>query len=148
MAVVLNLGCGNRPKPGAVNVDAAAGPHVDLVLDVDDHLWPWPDGTVDEIHAVHLFEHVADPIGFMCDAWRVLRPGGLLHIEVPHWQSRNAFTDPTHRRFCTEDTFLYWCPGSWLYSMSSAYHPGGEQFAQERCDVVGGDLIVDLRRLP
>lgn len=148
VALVLHLGCGNRRRPDSVNVDAAPGPAVDLVLDIDAHPWPWADGEVDEVHALHLFEHLADPVGFMVDAWRVLRPGGLLHLEVPHWQSRNAYTDPTHRRYCTEETWLYWVPGSWLYNMSPAYHPGGERFAQDRCDLVAGDLIIDLRRLP
>jgi SAM-dependent methyltransferase len=148
MALVLHLGCGNRRKADAVNVDAAAGPAVDLVLDVDDHPWPWADGTVDEVHALHLFEHVVDPVGFMVDAWRVLRPLGLLHLEVPHWKSRNAYTDPTHRRYCTEETWLYWVPGSWLYDMSPGYHPAGEAFTQPRCDVVAGDIIIDLRKAP
>jgi hypothetical protein len=146
VAVILNLGCGNRPKAGAVNVDRAPAPGVELVHDLDVMPWPWADGEVAEIHAAHLFEHVADPIGFMCEAWRILELGGLLHIEVPHYLSRNAFTDPTHRRFCTEETFLYWCAGSWLYEMSAAYHPAGETFEQIGCTVAGGDLVVDLRR--
>lgn len=142
----VNLGSGRKPLAGYVNVDRQPGELVDLVHDVDDHPWPWPDGTVDEVAAFHLFEHVDDPIGFMAEAHRVLVTGGRLHIECPHWTSRNAYTDPTHRRFCTEDTFRYWTPGSWLYDMGGPAYHRGCAFHEESVEHVDEDLVVVLTK--
>jgi len=145
--VILNLGCGQKPRPDAVNVDRVAMPGVDVVHDLDSHPWPWHPETATEVHALHIFEHVADPIGFMEQAHRVLIPGGLLHIEVPHWQSRNAYTDPTHRRFCTEETFRYWVPGNWLWTIGGPAYHRGCAFDEVLNEVTGhGDLVVELRR--
>jgi predicted SAM-dependent methyltransferase len=147
MGVILNLGCGDKPIEGRVNVDIVDLPGVDHLWDLDDYPWPWQPGSVSEIHCLHIFEHVNDPLGFMQQCWRVLEPDGWLHIEVPHWQSRNAFTDPTHKRFCTEDTFRYWVPGTWLWnSMGVAYHRNCP-FREQRIGVQLGDLIVDLRKI-
>lgn len=144
--VILHLGCGQKPVAGRINVDMVDMPGVDVVHDLDVYPWPWLDGSVAEIHANHIFEHVVDPLGWMAEAHRVLQPGGLLHIEVPHWQSHNAFTDPTHRRYCTEDTFRYWVPGTWLWEMGGVAYHRGCSFAEVGNYVAGGDLVVDLRK--
>lgn len=113
--LVLNLGCGKDIRPDAVNVDYRPLPGVDVVHDLDQP-WPWKDGSVAYVKASHVFEHVADPVLFMTEAWRVLTDaGGLLDIRVPYWQHVYAYTDPTHRRFCTHLTWEYWIPGSSLH---------------------------------
>jgi predicted SAM-dependent methyltransferase len=83
--VRLNLGSGERPLPGFVNVDTladAAG--VDVVADVTERL-PFDDASAEVIYAVHLLEHVAtDRVpGVLADWRRVLRPGGVLMLAVP-----------------------------------------------------------------
>lgn len=128
--MVLNLGCGGRLLDGAVNVDRVALPGVDVVWDLDVHPWPWPDGSVDRVAANHIFEHVDDPVGFVGEAWRVLEPGGQLGVEVPHWRHPDAFTDPTHRRFCTPQTFDYWCRGTVLGDVQGEAFHGGRWFAK------------------
>src|SRR6478672_3176660 len=99
--IKLNLGCGPHIADGYVNVDIVPLPGVDLVADLDEP-WPWPDGSVAEILASHLFEHVDKPLLFMAEAWRVLADDGILDIRVPYYRHIFAFTDPTHKRFCTE----------------------------------------------
>ena len=136
----LNLGCGPSVMAGFVNVDIVPLPGTDLVADLDQP-WPWPDGTVGEIIASHLFEHVNDPLLFMAEAWRVLADDGILDIRVPYYRHIFAFTDPTHKRFCTELTFDYWVPGQGLHE---GYGPGfgsvkgGPRFAyHEKLKLVG-----------
>lgn len=142
----LQLGAGMKPVEGRVNVDMVEMPGIDVVWDLDEFPWPWEDGEVEEIHAAHVFEHVTDPVGFMCEAWRVLQPEGWLHIEVPYWKSRNAFTDPTHRRYCTEETFLYWVPGTWLWDIGgTAYHRGFAAFTHD-FRIQQNDLVVDMHK--
>lgn len=144
MALILNLGCGRMIHPERVNVDSHDHPGVDVVADLDTFPWPWADGTVDEVHALHIFEHVEHPVEFMAECWRILAPGGLLHIVVPHWQSPNAFTDPTHRRYCTEDTFRYWVRGTWLHDVAGEMYAGHATFLERRCERIAHDLVVEL----
>ena len=135
----LNLGCGPIILPDTVNVDIVPLPGVDLIADLDQP-WPWAGETVARILASHLFEHIAEPVRFMAEAWRVLVDGGTLDLRVPYYRHVFAFTDPTHRRFCTELTFDYWIPGTPLHQ---AYGPGfgsakgGPRFEREGMFLVG-----------
>jgi len=44
---------------------------------------PFEPGSLDVIHFNHVIEHVLDPVTTMASARTLLRPGGLLVIEVP-----------------------------------------------------------------
>ena len=95
----LNLGCGNRPLLGAHNHDRRKhAPFVDTAHDLNQVPWPWPDGTFERVVAEDVLEHLDDVVGFMDEAHRILKPGGLLRVRVPHYRSENAAIDPTHRR--------------------------------------------------
>jgi SAM-dependent methyltransferase len=151
----LNLGCGLSCAPGMVNVDIVPLPGVDVVADLDEP-WPWEDATASEIVASHLFEHVGKPLLFMAEAWRVLAEDGILDVRVPYYKHVFAFTDPTHKRFCTEITFDYWVPDG-PANLHAAYGagfgsvPGGPRFAYEDILLVGEqseELRVVLRKIP
>ena len=144
----LNLGSGGRPviNDGWVNVDRAKVPHVDVVHDLDVAPWPWADDSAEQLVAQDVFEHVADPIGFMTESHRVLQPRGQLFIKSPHFRHQDAFTDPTHRRFCTEHTWDYWIKGTVLYNDHNAAY-GGVAFALERRELQNGAIYVLLRKI-
>lgn len=143
---IANIGCGHLTYHNATNVDAVNLPGVDIVHDLDVFPWPFTDGVLDEVWASQVFEHVADPIAFMRECWRVLRPGGLLHIATPHYLSENAHTDPTHRRFCTERTWDYWCVSTDLHAQFGDQYAAGCTFDKEGVSRQGDDLMVYLRR--
>lgn len=44
---------------------------------------PIRPGSVDVVHANHVIEHLADPFATLAAAMRILRPDGLIVIEVP-----------------------------------------------------------------
>jgi SAM-dependent methyltransferase len=44
---------------------------------------PFEPESLDVIHSHHVIEHVVDPVSTMASAKRLLRPGGLLVVEVP-----------------------------------------------------------------
>src|SRR5215475_1580570 len=75
--VRLNLGCGRDIRPGWVNVDSVPLPGVDVATDFDhDPHLPFADGTVGYSEGSHVLEHLADPLPFMAELWRVTRAGG------------------------------------------------------------------------
>lgn len=79
----LNIGAGNKRLPGYTGVDAVERPAADIVAPAWDI--PLPDGSVDEILGVHIFEHF---YRWQCDdvikEWhRLLKPGGDLNLELP-----------------------------------------------------------------
>jgi SAM-dependent methyltransferase len=100
----LNVGCGTDIRPGWVNLDSSREiPGVDVVHDLDGLPFPFPDGSFDYILAQDVLEHLADPVASLKELHRILDRGGRLAIRVPHFTSRNNYTDPTHRnRFAIE----------------------------------------------
>jgi hypothetical protein len=82
----------------------------------------------------------------MCEAWRVLAPGGELNIVSPYWRHVSAFTDPTHKRYCTEWTWDYWVKGTPYFEGHNAAY-GGVAFTKIRSAVLQGmELDVTLRK--
>jgi hypothetical protein len=84
----LNLGCGDKILTTYINVDLISGRkgrRPDLASDVSD-LRSIGDGTVDEILAVHIFEHFyLWEVPKLLSEWaRVLRSGGKIVIECPN----------------------------------------------------------------
>lgn len=80
----LNFGCGSRTAAGWVNIDVySASPEVRRVNLLK--RWPFPDGYFDAAYSSHVLEHFtpsqADHL--IAEAYRVLRPGGILRTVVP-----------------------------------------------------------------
>jgi SAM-dependent methyltransferase len=143
----LNLGCGARPEPGWVNLDVVRLPGVDVVHDLDVLPWPFADGAAVQVKGEDVFEHVSDPLGFMAECHRVLVPGGSLYLRTSYWQSENAYSDPTHQRFCTTRTFDYWCVGTEFHERYGAAYARGCTFEKTDVHVHDQELVVHLTRL-
>ena len=83
----LHIGCGRRLLPGWVNADLVAH-QPGVVTDVALTDLPYETGSVDEILAEHVLEHLSFAEEAL--AWpemaRVLRPGGRLVLEVPDFE--------------------------------------------------------------
>jgi predicted SAM-dependent methyltransferase len=102
----LDVGCGSHRTPGFIGMDRIPLPNVDVVFDFDSgQRWPFEDDTFDFIRAIHVIEHVNDPLYFFGEIHRVGRPGCMLHFETPHFSSNNSWSDPTHVRHYSS-TFL------------------------------------------
>jgi len=49
--------------------------------------WPpcsLPDESADAVTLINVLDHLRDPFGVLGEAWRILRPGGVLYIRVPN----------------------------------------------------------------
>ena len=56
----------------------------DIIANFDtDRLHPIADASQDFVICSHVLEHLAEPIGFIAEIYRVLRPGGLALIMLP-----------------------------------------------------------------
>lgn len=104
----LELGCGPRKRHAdAIGIDMLDYPGVDLVGDVFEVLRSLPTGCVQTVHAYHFFEHVDDLPALLEEVARVLRAGGRLDVEVPHFSNPYFYSDPTHSKFFGLYTFSY-----------------------------------------
>jgi SAM-dependent methyltransferase len=105
----LNLGSGGRPLTGYVNVDVLpTSPKVDMVYDLNTMPWPFETDSVDEIVMAQCLEHLVDHNAAMREIHRILKPGGVAIISVPHFTWQLAYADPTHKHFFAYPTFFYY----------------------------------------
>lgn len=122
----LELGCGSKPTVGYVHHDRwKHSPHVDLEFDLAELPWPLEDGSVAELRAFDVFEHLARTVAisslsviiplqvqeWLDECHRVLNRGGVLHMRLPAYDHHYSYRDPTHHRVFHLESFLFWCPG-------------------------------------
>lgn len=97
-AVVVDLGAGGRQiSPDTICVDFLPLASTDVVADVE--RLPFRDGSVDVVVATGLLEHVVDERACIAEMARVLRPGGVAHVEMPFLQQYHD--DPIDNRRMT-----------------------------------------------
>ena len=90
----VNLGSGNEPLAGYVNVDRRRVPGVALVADV--RRLPFATASVERVNASSLLEHFADPYAVLDEIHRVMRPGATATFRVPSPWSYLAGLDRSH----------------------------------------------------
>lgn len=103
----LDLGCGMRKAEGWVGVDIRKFEGVDHVLNIGKDKLPFDDDTFDEVKAIHLLEHLYPEELFFCvdEVWRVTKPTGFFHIEVPKAGTPAYYIHPDHKIQFVENTF-------------------------------------------
>jgi SAM-dependent methyltransferase len=110
MNKILDLGCGNQKKEGAIGIDINPETKADIIQDLNVFPYPFTNSTFDEIHADNVLEHLDDIIKVMEEINRISKPNGLIIIKVPYFRSKYAFIDPTHQHFFAVDSFTYFNP--------------------------------------
>jgi ubiquinone/menaquinone biosynthesis C-methylase UbiE len=71
-----------------------------VILDHDSYTLPFSDDEFDIVFSKSVVEHLSDPVLYMKDMVRVLKPGGLLITLTPDWEKnvKIFFDDITHVR--------------------------------------------------
>ena len=113
--IYLDIGCGARKKQDHIGVDKISVEGVDINCDIEAGL-PIADNSVDGIYSNYFLEHVKDLIFVFQEIYRVCKNGARVELLVPYYTSINAFKDPTHRQFFTEETFKYFSKDKWYGS--------------------------------
>ena len=69
------------------------------ICDVENEILPFDENTFDIIFSKSFIEHLYYPERYLKEAYRVLKPGGVLITLVPDWESnfKTYFDDFTHR---------------------------------------------------
>ena len=122
--VILDVGCSSgyvldnlrRTLPHAtlIGADFLPGPLATLaqrmpdipILQFDLRKCPLPDASIDGITSLNVLEHIDDHQAALAEIYRILKPGGLAHIEVPAGSSLYDIYDEHlmhHRRYGRRD---------------------------------------------
>lgn len=108
--VSVELGCGPRKlDPHAVGIDMLDYEGVDLVGDAFEILTQFPEGSVHSLYTSHFLEHITEPQRMLMEIARVVAPGGIASIIVPHFSNPFYHSDPTHRTPFGLYTLAYFC---------------------------------------
>ncbi len=91
----LNLGCGEFPKSGYINVDSFFD-SAQVKHDLENFPYPFGDDEFSLIELSHVLEHLSQPFEVMRELSRIGRNGAVIVIKVPHFS--RGFTHPDHKR--------------------------------------------------
>lgn len=100
----LNMGCGRDRREGFVNIDKERGFKPDGIVDIEEGM-PFKDNSFDYVMCLQILEHIEDIYFVMSEIRRISKPDATIHIEVPYYNAKVAYTHPDHKRFFTEYTF-------------------------------------------
>ena len=99
--IILDVGCSSGfvledlrralPQAGLIGTDYLRGPLESLarrmqdlpILQFDLRKCPLPSACVDGVTCLNVLEHIDDHTAALAEIHRILKPGGLAHIEVP-----------------------------------------------------------------
>jgi len=137
----LDVGCGKAKIDGALGIDRAALPGVDIVADLNVRPWPVETSSIDHIVCKHVISHLDNFIGTIEEMHRVAKPGAIVEILAPHYTSDNANTDPTIRTRAGIRTMNYFCP---QYDFKFQYY-SDVRFEMLKREISFREAVTDFR---
>lgn len=122
--VLLDVGCSSGfvlvdlqtklPHAKLIGADYLRGPLEGLarrmpdipILQFDLRKCPLDSACVDGVTCLNVLEHIDDHVAALSEIHRILKPGGIAHVEVPAGPELYDFYDEHlmhHRRYCLDD---------------------------------------------
>lgn len=112
---ILDVGCGANKTEGAVGLDNNPRTAADVIHDLAEIPYPFPDDEFDQVVASHVVEHVPDVMAFIGELHRVTKNGGRIKLLTPHYTNPDWANDPTHRNHINSYTFNTFLPGRQVF---------------------------------
>jgi SAM-dependent methyltransferase len=107
---ILDLGCGNKRRPGTIGVDFSDRFQPDVIHDLNVFPYPFESNSIDKIYLDNVLEHLDNPLRVMEELFRITKDGAEVVVIVPYFRSRWAAIDMTHKTLFTVDSFAYFDP--------------------------------------
>ena len=107
---ILDVGCGMNKHEGAIGLDNNPKTGADVIHDLGQLPYPFPDNEFDTVVSNHAVEHVPDLMAFITELYRITKPGGRIKLITPHYTNPDWATDPTHRNHINSYTFNTFMP--------------------------------------
>ena len=115
------LGGGTLLRDGWLNWDLYVK-NADIKHDLTSFPYPLKDNSVDHLEATNIFEHLADWKHTLLECHRILKPGGKLLIQVPHYGSVYMWSHFDHKAAFS------------LFSFDSFAANSGDYFVEGACN--------------
>lgn len=96
---------------------------------------PFADNTFDQVVIVDFLEHIPDDAGFVRELRRILKPDGVLIVNVPHLKPHSLLNRVRHRIGLTDEWHGHLRPGYSLTGLRRLLEP---DFAIERSETYSG----------
>ncbi|MEA3306519.1 MAG: hypothetical protein U9Q34_01895 [Elusimicrobiota bacterium] len=115
----LNIGCGHNHLKGYINIDSNKDSLADKIMPA--HCLDIKSESVMEIKALHLIEHLGffKSKYFLSEAYRVLKPNGILTLETPYIEK--SFENFLKGNRSERESVLGWIYGSETEGMNHLY---------------------------
>lgn len=92
----LNLGSGEFHKEGYVNLDYRDDVGAEVVHNINSLPLPFADNSFSLVEADHVLEHIESPFAVMRELYRIVEPGGVIDIRVPHFSRGHSHPEHVH----------------------------------------------------
>jgi ubiquinone/menaquinone biosynthesis C-methylase UbiE len=141
--IKLDLGGGDRPREGFINVDQCEGADVHADFETIGRLLqlPYSADTVDEVFSSHCFEHIEHFQGLLHEIVRVCKLGAPVEIRVPHWASSTA-QFAGHKHALSEKQVEHW------EQFKQFWWPGcKKRLSLQRTEYVESEHFEEVRKL-
>ena len=161
MGKTLDLGCGNNPKNPFLMDDVYGVDIRDdlnkniLMADISIEAIPFETDYFDYVTAYDVIEHIPRVIynpsrrfcfvELMNEIYRVLKNDGIFYSQTPAYPSAEAFQDPTHCNFITQETLKLYFTGHRVAHMYG--FKGNFELIEQKWNDSKTHLIVSLKKI-
>lgn len=120
MPRVVDLGAGVNPvSADALTVDYNQDNSPDVVHDLEETPWPLPTDYFEEVCMRHTLEHLDKWKAVLQEMVRITRPGGSIHITVPHFSNSIRYPDHVNHFSLRGITALFRCGSSMTLGLNA-----------------------------
>ena len=101
----INIGCGLNKKDDEFGVDINPRSNADMIFDLNKTPWEIEDSKFEVVYCDAILEHLHNFFGVMEEIWRISKNGAKIYINVPHFSDIAMYSDPTHVKFFSSNSF-------------------------------------------